>query len=336
MLKRLNKPEILWLKQYFHSLRYTYQFSTCCSTLHQQKNAKHHFVPKSKDVDENDVNLLSDFINQSERLFVITGAGISTESGIRDYRSEGVGLYATSTHRPIQYQDFLKHPLRRKRYWARNFAGWHLFSSFQPNVCHDMLADMENYGNLHWLVTQNVDSLHRKAGSKKLTELHGAGARVGCINCGHEVARDTVQQQLLELNKNWYAGNVLDKQGPDGDVIIEDDKIESFQMINCVKCDGILKPKIVFFGDNVDRDVKTLCYDKLLESDALLVIGSSLQVYSSFRFIITATEQKKPIAILNIGETRGDRFSTLKITAQAGRILPKLKLKYSNEILLDR
>ena len=140
----------------------------------RQKNM---FVPRGSEVSERDIELLGEFINNSSKLFVITGAGISTESGIRDYRSEGVGLYATSDQRPIEFQDFLKKPLRRQRYWARNFAGWPLFSSFLPNVSHEILADMERYGNLHWLVTQNVDSLHKKAGSKKLTELHGTGAR---------------------------------------------------------------------------------------------------------------------------------------------------------------
>ena len=146
-------------------------------TLASLLTAKSIFVPRSNDANQKEIESMSEFINRSSRLFVITGAGVSTESGIRDYRSEGVGLYATSTQRPIEFQDFLKYPLRRQRYWARNFAGWPLFSSFPPNITHEMLADMEHYGNLHWLVTQNVDSLHKKAGSTKLTELHGSGAR---------------------------------------------------------------------------------------------------------------------------------------------------------------
>ena len=131
------------------------------------------FVPQSKEPNTKEIKELSNFINSARRLFVLTGAGISTESGIRDYRSEGVGQYAITTDRPTQHMDFVKSPVKRKRYWARNFAGWPVFRNFQPNVSHFVLAEMEKYGNIHWLVTQNVDRLHHKAGSRKITELHG-------------------------------------------------------------------------------------------------------------------------------------------------------------------
>lgn len=135
------------------------------------------YVPLSKQPKSGVIERFSDFVNNSKNLFAITGAGISTESGIRDYRSEGVGQYATSNDRPTQYIDFLKNAKKRRRYWARNFAGWPLFKEFQPNINHYILADMEKYGNLHWLVTQNVDSLHFKAGSRKVSELHGTTSK---------------------------------------------------------------------------------------------------------------------------------------------------------------
>ena len=135
------------------------------------------FVPQSQEPTMKEIKELSNFINSARRLFVLTGAGISTESGIRDYRSEGVGQYAITTDRPTQHMDFVKNPVKRKRYWARNFAGWPVFRNFQPNICHFVLAEMEKYGNIHWLVTQNVDRLHHKAGSRKITELHGTTSR---------------------------------------------------------------------------------------------------------------------------------------------------------------
>ena len=138
----------------------------------------------------------------------------------------------------------------------------------------------------------------------------------------------------MKLNKNWNGGQ-LGVQGPDGDVIVDESSIEAFQMYNCPKCNGILKPKIVFFGDNVSKKIKDLCYHKLKESDALLAIGTSLEVYSSFRFIVAATDRNIPIAILNIGKTRGDKYATLKISAQAGDVLPRLCLKWSNDVFLS-
>lgn len=139
------------------------------------------FVPKCNSFNDKEATLLNDFINSSSRLFVLTGAGLSTESGIRDYRSKNVGLYATSDQKPITYQEFTRNSVRRNRYWARNFAAWPIFSKFQPNISHKIIADMEKYGNLHWLVTQNVDGLHTKAGSVRVTELHGTTGRYICF-----------------------------------------------------------------------------------------------------------------------------------------------------------
>lgn len=295
-----------------------------------QCKQKYVFVPQSYKPKDDDIDRLSEFINNHRRLFILTGAGMSTESGIRDYRSHGVGLYATSHQRPIQYSEFIKNHRKRNRYWARNFVAWPIFSSFQPNICHKFVVDMELYGNLHWLVTQNVDSLHKKAGSKKITELHGTTARVACLNCDYEIGRHALQETLSSLNSNWLC-HKTEAQGPDGDVIVPDEVADAFKMIDCPLCGGVLKPKVVFFGDNVSMYVKNFLFEKLNESDAMLVIGSSLQVYSSFRFVLGAKDRNIPIAILNIGETRGDRVAQLKISnVMAGDILPRLKVYWNS------
>lgn len=172
------------------------------------------FIPKHTPARESDIGKLKSFIKSSERLFVMTGAGISTESGIPDYRSEGVGLYATSQNRPILYQDFIQNDFKRKRYWARNYVGWPRFSSVQPNLNHLILADWEKRGLLHWLVTQNVDALHTKAGHKKLTELHGCTHNVDCLNCGEVTSRHHLQRRISNLNPTWkvFEGDIGTKQ----------------------------------------------------------------------------------------------------------------------------
>ena len=288
------------------------------------------YVPKYDELHKEDLNQLNDFIDSSKRLFVLTGAGLSTESGIRDYRSEGVGQYAVSDQRPINYQEFLKNPVRRHRYWARNFAAWPIFSSFQPNICHKILADMEKYGNLYWLVTQNVDGLHSKAGSVNLTELHGTTAKVGCLSCSYETSRQEFQEVLSHVNKGWVS-NSTGMQAPDGDIVVPEKDADSFKMVDCPSCGGILKPKVIFFGDNVPASVKDFIFEKFSVTDALLVIGSSLHTYSSFRYILAAKERKIPIGIINIGKTRGDDQADLKISVRAGDILPKLKLNWYQE-----
>ena len=171
----------------------------CCyytRTLYHKLACDDKFVPKSHQPSEDTIRTLSDFINTSRRLFVLTGAGLSTESGIRDYRSEGVGQYAITTDRPTQHIDFVKNPTKRQRYWARNFAGWPVFRNFQPNINHMVLAEMEKYGNVHWLVTQNVDGLHQKAGSSKITELHGTTARYVIIHDMHDPRGVTIFGKL--------------------------------------------------------------------------------------------------------------------------------------------
>lgn len=289
------------------------------SVLGTAHSSRPHFVPPHSPANEDDIDKFKEFIHNSKRLLVITGAGISTESGIPDYRSEGVGLYARSSNRPVQYQDFVKKADIRQRYWARNFVGWPMFSSVLPNKTHKILSDWEREDSLHWLVTQNVDALHYKAGSKNLTELHGSAHRVECLDCKQMISRPELQDMIKGDNPMWYSQSV--DMAPDGDVQLSQEQINGFNVPSCQKCGGVLKPEIVFFGDNVPRPRVDFVFDKVKESDSLLVLGSSLEVYSGYRFVNAAHEQKKPIAIVSIGPTRADKLADIKINTKCSEIL---------------
>ncbi|XP_046386929.1 NAD-dependent protein deacylase Sirt4 [Ischnura elegans] len=283
------------------------------------------FVPKYAPVKENDIRRLHEYINNASKLLVVTGAGISTESGIPDYRSEGVGLYARSTSRPVQYQDFVKHAEVRKRYWARNFVAWSRFSAFQPNICHVTLSQWEGMGKVGAIVTQNVDRLHQKAGSKRVIELHGSGYEVGCLSCKMMISRHKFQKLLEELNPTLKS-DVAVSIRPDGDVDIPQEQIDKFNLPPCESCGGILKPNIVFFGDNVPQKRVEAVKTEVRSSDGLLVLGSSLSVFSSYRIILQAAEEKKPIVIVNIGPTRGDSQATFKVSTKCGDVLPLISI----------
>ncbi|GAA6221894.1 NAD-dependent protein lipoamidase sirtuin-4, mitochondrial [Lates japonicus] len=282
------------------------------------------FVPACSTADAQSLDLLQDFVSRSRRLFIITGAGLSTESGIPDYRSEGVGLYARTDRRPMQHAEFVRSAKSRQRYWARNFLGWPQFSSHQPNSAHKVLQRWEERGNLHWLVTQNVDALHSKAGQKRLTELHGCTHRVMCLGCGAISAREELQRRFISLNPDWraQAGAVA----PDGDVFLEDEQVLHFRVPSCDDCGGILKPEVTFFGDTVKKGTVQFVHERLAESDAVLVVGSSLQVYSGYRFLLAASDRKMPVAILNIGPTRADHLAELKVSGRCGEVLSVIHL----------
>lgn len=273
-------------------------------------------VPNHSAMSDSDLEALKYFIEASKRLFVLTGAGISTESGIKDYRSEGVGLYATSSQRPTTYDKFLKSAQVRQRYWARNTTAWPVFSNFTPNLSHKYLASLEHQGKLHWLVTQNVDNLHHKAGSRRLTELHGTVFSVICLDCHHMYPRPEIQEQIFRDNSGWVA----QPQGfaPDADVFIDEKLVKKFCPPECARCGGVLKPDVVFFGDSVRKSRVKEISDRLMESDACLVIGSSLQTYSSLRHIKQAKELGLPLLVLNIGPTRADSLADMKINGRSG------------------
>ncbi|GFO08611.1 NAD-dependent protein deacylase [Plakobranchus ocellatus] len=242
------------------------------------------FIPLCSNPSASDLAKLQKFLDMHPSIFVLTGAGLSTESGIPDYRSEGVGLYATSPNRPVQYVDFLKSSQIRQRYWARNYIGWPRFSSFQPNRCHYILSDWERKGRIHWLVTQNVDALHYKAGSQRVTELHGSTHRVLCLSCNYRITRHAFQTMIDEANRNWSLDiPTVMADRPDGDVDLDSDVIKEFVVPPCPSCGGILKPEVTFFGDNVPKTVVHEVLEKMFQADAVLVLGSSLEGAGNFR-----------------------------------------------------
>ncbi|KAH8270708.1 hypothetical protein KR044_010034 [Drosophila immigrans] len=280
------------------------------------------YVPQHKPALQNDIKRLEDFLLSKPNILVLTGAGISTESGIPDYRSAGVGLYARTNHKPIQHCDFVKSRHVRQRYWARNFVGWPNFSATQPNATHHALARFEREARIQTLVTQNVDRLHTKAGSKLVTELHGSGYVVKCLKCDYRIERHEFQNILTSLNPAFQ--DAPDMIRPDGDVEIPTEYIDNFVIPNCASCGGDLKPEIVFFGDSVPRqrldDIAAMVYN----SDGLLVLGSSLLVFSGYRIVLQTKDLKLPVAIVNIGETRADHLADIKISAKCGDVIPKL------------
>ncbi|QSQ16903.1 NAD-dependent protein deacetylase [Myxococcus landrumensis] len=268
--------------------------------------------------DSEDVDSLASLL-RGRRTVVLTGAGCSTESGIPDYRGPGTRARARN---PIQHREFLQRPEVRARYWARSLLGWPRFSSARPNAAHQALAELERAGHVPGLITQNVDRLHHAAGSSRVIELHGALERVRCLDCGGNEARAVLQERLLALNPD-FNHQVLELR-PDGDAELSSEALQSFRVPACERCGGTLKPDVVFFGDNVPAPTVADAFSLLEAGDALLVVGSSLAIYSGYRFLTRAAERHLPIAILNLGECRGVELADLRIEASAGDVLPRL------------
>jgi NAD-dependent SIR2 family protein deacetylase len=246
---------------------------------------------------------LNEFIATHERLFVLTGAGISTASGIPDYRDER-GEW--KQQQPMQYRDFVSSQAARQRYWSRSFYGWQRFSRAQPNTAHLALARLEQLGRLQRTVTQNVDGLHQRAGSRMLTELHGSLASVDCLDCGASIARAAMQQALLQ--RNPQLAGVSGTLAPDGDARVQELDESRIVIPACPACGGILKPAVVFFGESVPAPRLQQCREALAACDALLVVGSSLMVYSGFRLVREAVQMGIPVAAVNRGRTRADEL----------------------------
>jgi NAD-dependent SIR2 family protein deacetylase len=252
------------------------------------------------------VEPLAEALDRVEDLVALTGAGISTESGIPDYRGPG-GLWAR--HTPIYYADFVRNPAVRRRYWARSLNGYSRFQSAQPNAGHKALAAMESAGRLHHLVTQNVDRLHTLAGSKRVTELHGENSHVHCIECNYKEPRSQTQARL-----EWDNRHLRLPADEIGDA-------EDVQVPLCPRCEGLLKPTVVFFGETVPVEVAQRSMQALSEAGALLVVGSSLTVWSGYRLVRAARDAGKPVYVLNLGPTRADGEVTMKVEAPAGAAL---------------
>ena len=258
----------------------------------------------------------SEFLDEHASLTVLTGAGVSTASGIPDYRDRD-GNSKVKT--PIQYPDFVSKTATRQRYWARSFVGWQRFSKAAPNAAHHALAKLEDRGKIDTLITQNVDGLHHEAGSRHLILLHGDLAKVICLDCGERFSRRDIQQQLEALNADWHAQVFALK--PDGDADLAEESLAEFSVPACQNCGGIIKPDVVMFGENVPRQRVMDATDSVERSDALLILGSSLMVFSGFRFARQAHALGKPIVIINQGRTRADDLARLKLNADCGEVL---------------
>ena len=255
------------------------------------------------------------FIGDARKLFVLTGAGCSTGSGIPDYRDE-TGAWK---HRPpVQYQEFVRSHATRQRYWARSLVGWARIGAAQPGRSHAALREFECFGRLSRIVTQNVDGLHQKAGSVSVLDLHGRLDTVRCLECSRTVPRADIQRSLVALNPRWARLDA--KDAPDGDAQLEG-PFDDVKVPCCAFCFGVLKPDVVFFGENVPKARVASCYEALASADRVLVVGTSLMVFSGYRFCLAAREAEKPIAIVNRGRTRADEIAFLKADGDCGAIL---------------
>ncbi|MBR0644959.1 NAD-dependent protein deacetylase [Roseomonas hellenica] len=251
---------------------------------------------------------LKDFIERHARLFVLTGAGCSTNSGIPDYR-DGDGQWKRT--QPVTYQAFMAGAATRQRYWARSLVGWRHIGAARPNPAHRALARLESAGRSEMLVTQNVDRLHQAAGSAEVIDLHGRIDIVRCMACDHVLPREAMQEALTRLNPGWAGRDAA--RAPDGDADLEAADFADFAVPDCARCRGLLKPDVVFFGETVPRDRVEAAFAHLARADAVLVVGTSLMVRSGFRFVEAAVAAGKPVAAVNLGRTRADALLTLKV-----------------------
>ncbi len=258
---------------------------------------------------------LRSWVARHQRVFALTGAGCSTASGIPDYRDDQ-GEWKRRP--PVMFQAFRTQAPVYRRYWARAYAGWPRFTSAAPNAAHRAFAAWEAAGTLLHLITQNVDRLHQRAGSRRVLDLHGRLDIVVCLGCGDRTSRADLQTAIAAANAGWEGDAAT---APDGDADVDGAIIEPFAPPRCQRCGGLLKPDVVFFGENVPGERYASARETLAGADALLVAGSSLSEYSGFRFVRLAHEAGLPIAIVNRGRTRGDDLAELKIEADVGAAL---------------
>ncbi len=275
--------------------------------------------PEAPPAAEADIDALCRLFEGRE-VCVLTGAGCSTESGIPDYRSP---LQRERVRRPIQHQDFVRSERTRARYWARSLLGWPSFARFEPNACHRALSALAHAGHVRSVITQNVDRLHQKAGSPRVLELHGALERVVCLGCGALLHRDVLQAQLRALNEG-FAERFAPELRPDGDAELPPSVEDTFVVPPCSACGGVLKPDVVFFGDNVSPALVEEAFEEVERARALIVAGSSLHVFSGFRFVRRAHERGIPIAVVNLGETRADALAHFRVEGRVSDVLGRV------------
>jgi NAD-dependent SIR2 family protein deacetylase len=269
------------------------------------------------------MDALADFVARHPRLFVLTGAGCSTESGIPDYRDRNGDWKRPA---PVTYQAFMGGEAVRQRYWARSMIGWRVMGRAAPGPAHRALARLEQAGRVQLLLTQNVDGLHSAAGSRRTLDLHGRIDTVRCMACEARGPRAELQQELLRRNPDWAALEA--HAAPDGDADLDGLDFSHFSVPACPRCGGLLKPDVVFFGEAVPRERVDAAHAALAAADAVLVAGSSLMVYSGLRFVRAAAEAGKPIAAVNLGRTRADDLLALKIEQPIGQALHALAALY--------
>ncbi|TDD14188.1 NAD-dependent protein deacetylase [Nonomuraea diastatica] len=252
---------------------------------------------------------------------VLSGAGLSTESGIPDYRGP---TGRSRRAEPMTYQKFVGSAEARRRYWARSHVGWRQIGDARPNAGHRAVAELERRGLLAGIVTQNVDGLHQAAGALRVIELHGGLERVVCLTCRERSSRAELERRLREANAGWAASGAIN---PDGDAVLTDAQVAGFHVVDCTGCGGLLKPDVVFFGENVPRPRVDECFAMVAGARALLVLGSSLKVRSGLRFVTRAAELGIPIAIVNQGPTGGDADAALTVDAPLGATLSGLTVQ---------
>lgn len=269
------------------------------------------------------------------RAVALAGAGCSTESGIPDYRGPEGTL---RRRRPMQYAEFVGSPEGRARYWSRSAVGWSRFSAARPNPAHAALASLEHAGKVKGVITQNVDGLHHAAGSREVVELHGSLARVRCLDCGRSSCRHALQERLLALNLEWLErlrahGSV--ESAPDGDAELPAHELSGFRVPGCRACAGVLKPDVVFFGESVPKPHVEAAWRLLDGAELLLVVGSSLTVFSGRRFVYRAREAGVPVAIINLGPTRADELADVKVEARLGEVLPWMATELTGAVAAE-
>ena len=257
----------------------------------------------------------------------LTGAGVSTDSGIPDYRDTR-GDWKRA--QPIQYREFVERPQARQRYWARSLVGWPSFARAEPGPAHRAIARLEASGVVHRVVTQNVDGLHGRAGSEDVVDLHGSLAEVACLACGDRVARAEHQRRLAALNPGW--SHRASAMAPDGDVDLEGVDYGAFRVPGCAGCGGVLKPTVVFFGESVPRERVAHVRELLASSGMLLCVGTSLMVFSGYRFVREARALGIPVALVNVGRTRADDEADLKVDARCAPVLEALAERLAPQV----
>lgn len=260
--------------------------------------------------------VLAAFLVRHPGIAVLTGAGCSTGSGIPDYRDDG-GHW--KHRRPVQYADFVRCADVRRRYWAQSFHGWQRIADATPNAAHAAITRLESAGRITGIITQNVDDLHRRAGSRNVVDLHGILSRIRCLQCGAITPRQAFQSVLEQHNPHWDVA--LSRLGPDGDSTLTTSDFGGFNVPACPSCDGVVKPDVVFFGESVPTDRVARAGEIVAGSDALLVVGSSLMVFSGFRLARMAAAAGLPIVIVNRGITRADGLADFRLAGDCAAIL---------------